>query len=63
MLYRQKKMGKEFPMNIALQSEKALDQGGVTREMLSAFWEVAYATYFYGEGVVIPLIHAQIDNQ
>ena len=50
-------------MNIALQSEKALDQGGVTREMLSAFWEVAYATYFYGEGVVIPLIHAQIDNQ
>jgi len=62
-LYGHEKMTKEFPMNIKFQSEKALDQWGVTREMYSAFWEEAYATYFDGEGVVIPMIHAQIDME
>ena len=60
-LYQQEQMAKEFPVNIKFESEKAVDVGGVTREMYSAFWEKAYGTYFDGAGVVIPLLHAQID--
>ena len=55
-------MHKEFPINIKFESEKAVDVCGVTREMYSAFWGKAYATYFNGAGVIIPLLHAQTDN-
>ena len=60
-LYQREQMHKEFPINIKFESEKAVDVGGVTREMYSAFWEKAYVTYFDGAGVVIPLLHAQMD--
>lgn len=61
VLYQREQMHKEFPINIKFESEKAVDVGGVTREMYSAFWEKAYGTYFDGAGVVIPLLHAQMD--
>ena len=60
-LYQREQMHKEFPINIRFESEKAVDVGGVTREMYLAFWDKAYATYFDGAGVVIPLLHAQMD--
>ena len=38
-------------------NEKAVDTGGVCRDMLSAFWQEAFATAFDGRNVVVPSIH------
>ena len=37
--------------------ERALDAGGVTKELFSAFWEVAKITLFDGCNVVIPSVN------
>ena len=53
-LYQQTQIAKEFPTDIEYESEKAVDAGGVTRDMYSSFWEKAYGRYFDGTEVVIP---------
>ena len=40
-------------------NERAVDCGGVCRDMLSGFWEEAYAHHFGGSNLVTPLLHAQ----
>ena len=37
--------------------EEAIDEGGVQRDMYSAFWEQAYKQLFEGVTVLIPMIH------
>ena len=39
----------------------AYDTCGVLRDMLSAFWEVAYLKLFDGGLVLTPLLHALVD--
>jgi len=52
---------KEFPTFIQFQDELAIDAGGVSREMFSAFWEKAYSLICDGANFVVPLIHPQTD--
>ena len=57
-LYRTKPtqvLSQEFEVKFS--DECALDAGGVTRELFSAFWEVAKITLFDGCNVVIPSVN------
>ena len=47
---------KKTPFRIEYANEKAVDTGGVCRDMLSAFWQEAFATAFDGRNVVVPSI-------
>jgi len=38
-LYQQTQIAKEFPIDIEYETEKAVDAGGITRDMYSSFWE------------------------
>ena len=60
-LYQSREIVKESPICIAYDSELAVDEGGVTRDMYSAFWEEAYSRLFDGATILVPLIHAQTD--
>ena len=53
---------KEFPLRIKYANEKAVDTGGVCRDMLSAFWQEAYVNNFGGRNVV-PIVHPHSDMQ
>ena len=48
-------------MRISFKGELAIDTGGVFREMISVFWEVAYAKCCDGDNLLIPLIHPGSD--
>ena len=37
--------------------EQAIDDGGVTRDFYSAFWEAAYMKYFDGSNLLLPAVH------
>ena len=58
-LYQSGEIIKESPIFIAYDSELAVDEGGVTRDMYSAFWGEAYSRLFDGATILIPLVHAQ----
>ncbi len=47
----------ENPFKIAFSGERAIDCGGVCREMYSAFWEDAYMNLFDGSSLLIPITH------
>ena len=49
------------PLQIKFASEVAIDAGGVTRELFSAFWEQAYQLLFEGATLLVPLLHPQSD--
>ena len=51
----------ECPLSIVYESEVAIDERGVTRDMYSAFWEEAYSHLFDGATILTPLVHAQTD--
>ena len=52
----------EFPFRVAFDGERAIDTGGVTRDMFSAFWEQAYRHAFDGGSTLIPATHPQMDQ-
>jgi len=60
-LYRAGRIVDECPMYIKFKDEAAIDAGGVQRDMLSAFWEIAYKRLFEGSSILTPMIHPQID--
>lgn len=60
-LYSKGDIINECPLQIKFASEMAIDAGGVTREMFSAFWEQAYQLLFDGATLLIPLLHPQSD--
>lgn len=60
-LYQDAEVIKECPIFIAYRNEKAIDDGGVTRDMLSAFWQQAYQTLFDGATTLVPLVHPSTD--
>ncbi len=43
----------EYPMLIRYKDERALDAGGVCRDLFSAFWEEAYLRHCDGERLFI----------
>lgn len=47
----------EFPFRIKFEKEKAVDTGGVSRDLFSAFWEAAYLKHFDGETLLVPAVH------
>lgn len=51
----------EYPFRIAYKHEKAVDTGGVSRDLFSAFWEVAYVKDFDGGSTYIPSVHPHAD--
>ena len=48
---------KEFPFRVQFESERAVDTGGVSRDMFSSFWEEAYRKNFDGESLLVPAVH------
>ena len=51
----------ELPVKIHFSDERALDGGGVCRDMFSADWEEALKKFFDGQNVMIPVIHPDTD--
>ena len=60
-LYEEGEIIREFPTFIQFKDEAAIDAGGVTREMYSAFWQSAYSLLCDGANIVVPIIHPQSD--
>lgn len=52
----------EYPFTIRFSNELAVDLGGVTRDMFSAFWEHAYTAAFDGCSTLIPQTHPHINK-
>ncbi len=49
-LYKEKssQLMLEYPLHVKLAGERAIDFGGVSRDMFSAFYDEAYETFFDG---------------
>ena len=41
-LFEQPRLLEEYPLRISFSGERAIDTGGVVRDMLSAFWEEGF---------------------
>ena len=54
---------KEFPLRVKYSDERAIDTGGVARDMLSMFWESAYLKMFDGGTLLIPAVHHQVEME
>lgn len=62
-LYRknQPKIYQEYPFHIKFVAEKAIDAGGVSRDMFSAFFEEMYKAYFDSANLLSPIVHPGMD--
>ena len=60
-LYKEGEVVGEYPVFIKFVGEQAVDQGGVQRDMLSAFWAEAYTHLFEGAKTLTPMIHPGLD--
>ena len=58
-LFRDEDVLPYFPLRIHFVNERAVDCGGVCRDMLSGFWEEALGQHFDGSSLLTPVIHAQ----
>ena len=57
----QAKVFKEYPFRMKFVSKKAIDAGGVSRDMFSAFFEEMYMVYFDGANLLSPIVHPGMD--
>ena len=60
-MYREGDVVGEYPLFIKYKGEQAVDQGGVQRDMLSAFWAETYTHLFEGAKTLTPLIQPGSD--
>jgi hypothetical protein len=60
-MYRSGEIIGECPIKMKYGDEQAIDDGGVQRDMYSAFWEQTYSEYFDGAKCLIPMVHPEID--
>ena len=44
-------------ITVSFVDEEAIDEGGVTRDLYSAFWQAAYQEYFDGPNQLVPALH------
>ena len=56
-LYETKGIEKEFPFRVHFTGERAVDTGGVGRDLFSGFFEECYVKLFDGGLVLTPFIH------
>lgn len=61
-LYQMGSILQECPIRIEFEDEMAIDQGGVTRDMFSAFWDECHSKLFEGLNLLVPLLHPQSDT-
>ena len=52
---------KEFPFRVSYVGEQAIDTGGVSRDMYSAFLDSAYINVFDGGNILVPAVHPGAD--
>ena len=57
----QEEILEEYPFRIRFEGELAVDVGGVSRDMFSAFFEEAYRKLFEGALLVTPAVHPGMD--
>ena len=55
-------MATEYPLHVKFEGERAVDHGGVSRDMLSAFWELAYKQLFDGGNLLSPTLDSCSDT-
>ena len=60
-LFADDKPTQEYPFCVQFEGEKAVDCGGVARNMFSGFWEEAAKRVFDGSNLLIPAIHPEIE--
>ena len=60
-LYGGETIAVEYPMCIKFVGEKAIDCGGVSRDMISGFWEMAYQKSFDGSCLLTPTIEPHMN--
>ena len=60
-VYEQESVALEYPMYVKFDGEVGVDEGGVQRDMFTAFWEEAYTHLFEGATTVVPMVHSQMD--
>ena len=51
----------EYPLDVNFKGEKAVDEGGVQRDLISAFWTEAYTRLFEGAKSLVPMVHSGMD--
>lgn len=51
----------EYPFRVKFTKEKAIDTGGVARDMFSGFWERAYVRCLDGQSTFIPNVHPHVN--
>ena len=56
-------IAREFPLHVKYLDERAIDMGGVARDMLSMFWESVYIKMFDGSTLLIPAVHHQVETE
>ena len=54
---------REYPLRIKFAGEKAVDTGGVCRDLFSAFWDKAYEKAFDGTNALMPALHPHVDME
>ena len=60
-LFQKEDVLMEFPFQVQFVGEKAIDIGGVSCDMLSAYWEEVYKRFFDGLTLVTPAVHSHVD--
>ena len=50
-----------YPLKIQLIGERAIDTGGVCRDMLNEFWQTVYLQHFEGSNLLVPSVTANTD--
>ncbi len=53
---------REYPFRIRFEGERAIDVGGVARDMFSAFYEEAHECLFDGSSLLCPIVHPDMDT-
>lgn len=61
-MYKEEPVLNEYPMDVEFKGEMAVDQGGVTRDMFSAFCEKCYSALFEGSTLLVPMLSPQTDT-
>ncbi len=60
--YRVESIITEYPVKFEFKGEIGVDQGGITRDVFSAFWEYCYSVMFDGSMLLIPMLSPQTDT-
>ena len=60
-MYQEGSVALEYPLSIKYEGENAVDDGGVQRDMFSAFWTDAYTRLFEGAKTLIPMVQPGVD--